>query len=435
MSTLTGILMASNRDRDPEERRRDRRRIRRPARVLLVEERVELGVELGLAAVGGGCRVRVHRRAVVVPELGEILRGGARELEHVGVALAGDLLLGHARADEALDDVGLDAPRHRADEPLGRWRRVGRADPENLRNQGGVARDPVAHHDPATEPSDTNDLLGYVLGPGREHRAEDADDEVEAVVVELVQVGGVALLEPEVRQTEGLRALVARRHEVARDVDAEDVRPELSLGDGGRPVTAADVEHVEPGLDVQLRHELLTAVAHVCRESGEVALLPERLVRIHRRGRLVRRRHGLPPRRIGSGCVATLSASGQPVHGTCSMVGTQWANRSNGASSSGHFGKERSARTTASRTFTWRQATATRATSPGRAMHRARATWSSATRTTSGRHTMSFPPAPSRESAPMSEPCGSLLAAARSRSYPEHHDPPAPVESWMADAI
>ena len=127
--------------------------------------------------------------------------------------------------------------------------------------------------------------------------------------------------------------------------------PSCASGTRGRPVAAAEVEHLAARRDAELRHERLAALAHVRREAGEVALLPECLVRVHCRGRLVRRRHGPPPRRIGSGCVATLSASGQPVHGTCSMVGTQWANRSNDASSSGPFGKERSAPTTASRTF------------------------------------------------------------------------------------
>ena len=53
-------------------------------------------------------------------------------------------------------------------------------------------------------------------------------------------------------QAEGLGASVSRRDEVAGDVDAEDVGPQLSGGHRGGPVAAAEIEHSQPLGDPQL---------------------------------------------------------------------------------------------------------------------------------------------------------------------------------------
>ena len=98
---------------------------------------------------------------------------------------------------EPLDHVLLDAPGHRADEPFRRRRGVRRADLQNLRHQRRIIGDPVSHHDPTAGPCHANHLLRDIERSRREHRPEDADDEVEAVVLELVQVRCVAFLEPE----------------------------------------------------------------------------------------------------------------------------------------------------------------------------------------------------------------------------------------------
>src|SRR6266566_2063914 len=103
-----------------KERRRDRRA--GVARVLLVEQGLELGLQIRLAAVRGSCRERVHGRSVVIAELADHLRRRAVGVERIRVPLEGDLLLRDARRGEALDHVVLDTPRHRADEPLGGWR-------------------------------------------------------------------------------------------------------------------------------------------------------------------------------------------------------------------------------------------------------------------------------------------------------------------------
>ena len=59
--------------------------------------------------------------------------------------------------------------------------------------------------------------------------------------------------------------------------------PELRLGERGRAVAAAEVEDVEPSVIPIRSTSASPLVAHARRDAGEVALLPERLVRIHRR--------------------------------------------------------------------------------------------------------------------------------------------------------
>src|SRR5439155_4662259 len=48
------------------------------------------------------------------------------------------------------------------------------------------------------------------------------------------------------------------------------------------PVTASEVQHLEPRGDSQRRDERLAALSHALRDASEVALFPECLVRIHR---------------------------------------------------------------------------------------------------------------------------------------------------------
>src|SRR5205085_2374465 len=108
---------------------------------------------------------------------------------------------------------------HGTDEPFWRWRRVGGADLQDLRHERRIVRDPVPHDDPASGPRHPDHLLRHVEGLRREHRTEDADDEVEAVVLELVQIARIAFLEPAVRDAERLRTTIAGLDEVAGDVD------------------------------------------------------------------------------------------------------------------------------------------------------------------------------------------------------------------------
>src|SRR5438034_7568915 len=95
-----------------KERRRDRRA--GVARVLLVEEGLELGLQIRLATVRGSCRERVHGRSVVIAELVDHFRGRPVGVERIRVPLEGDLLFQDIGGGESLDHVVLDSPGHRA---------------------------------------------------------------------------------------------------------------------------------------------------------------------------------------------------------------------------------------------------------------------------------------------------------------------------------
>jgi hypothetical protein len=126
-------------------------------------------------------------------------------------------------------------------------------------------------------------LLGHVERLGREHRAEDADDEVERLVRQPLQVGRVTLLEPAVRETFGVRASIAGLDEVAGDVDAQHLRAEARRRNRRRAVAAAEVQHLEPLRDADALDERRAALAHGVGDAREVALLPQGLVGIHGR--------------------------------------------------------------------------------------------------------------------------------------------------------
>src|SRR5262249_57245860 len=76
-------------------------------------------------------------------------------------------------------------------------------------------------------------------------------------------------------------AVVSGFDEVAGDVDAQHVRPAARRRQRRRAVSTAEIEHLEPRLHAEALHHRLAAFAHALRNAGEVALLPERLVRIH----------------------------------------------------------------------------------------------------------------------------------------------------------
>jgi len=58
-----------------------------------------------------------------------------------------------------------------------------------------------------------------------EHDPEDAHDEVERVIIEVVQVGGIALPECAVGQALRFGAGVPGGHQIPGDIDAQHVRP------------------------------------------------------------------------------------------------------------------------------------------------------------------------------------------------------------------
>src|SRR5436190_5626820 len=272
-------LLCLGPNRHAQERRGNGRGPRRGA--LVLEERHQLLLQIGRATILLRGLERVHRRAVVAAERRHELGGWVRVVEGVGVPNARYVLVRHAGGAEALEHVALHAPGHGAHEALGRGRRVGGADLEDLCHQRRVVRDPVAHHDATTGARHAHHLLGHVEGLGREHGAEDAHHEVERVGGELAQVASVALLEPEVRETMLLRAAVSGLDEVAGDVDAQHVRPAARRGQRRGAVSTAEIEHLEPRVDAEALDHRLAALTHALRDAGEVTLLPECLIRIH----------------------------------------------------------------------------------------------------------------------------------------------------------
>src|SRR5690242_15674548 len=98
----------------------------------------------------------------------------------------------------------------------------------------------------------------------------------------ITSMGRITLPEGEVFETELLRPLVAGGDEIAGDVDAEHVGSQQGRWHRCRPVAAPDVEDPHPGRDAKIPDECLAALAHALRDAGEVALLPQRLIRVHR---------------------------------------------------------------------------------------------------------------------------------------------------------
>jgi hypothetical protein len=79
-------------------------------------------------------------------------------------------------------------------------------------------------------------------GFGREHGAEDADDEIEGAVLEIAQVCGVAFLKLAVREPCFFRAAVACFDEVRGNINSEHVRAESGFRQCGGSIAAAEIK-------------------------------------------------------------------------------------------------------------------------------------------------------------------------------------------------
>ena len=90
------------------------------------------------------------------------------------------------------------------------------------------------------------------------------------MILEPVQVGRIAFLEFAVGKAEALCSRVPSLDQVARDVDAQDRRPERRGRHGRRPVAAADVENLESGCNAQTGHQGFAAFAHALCDAREV---------------------------------------------------------------------------------------------------------------------------------------------------------------------
>ena len=183
---------------------------------------------------------------------------------------------------EALDDVVGHAPRHRADEALGRRRRVRRADPEDLRDERRVAGDPVPHDDAPAAPGHPHHLLGDVERPGREHRAEDArrrgrSGRRPARSARLASPCSKRRLS---RPSAAARALPASTRFLAMSTPSTSA-PRRAAGiavvPSPQPRSSTSSRCVTP-----IRSTSASPLSRMlCRDAGEVALLPQCLVRVH----------------------------------------------------------------------------------------------------------------------------------------------------------
>ena len=131
--------------------------------------------------------------------------------------------------------------------------RVGSWCSQNLRHQRRIVWDPVTHDDPAPRARYAHHFARHVVGSRSEHRAEDADNEIEAVITDVDQVGGVPLLESAVGQAEPLNPGVACRDQVLGDIHAEHVRPEPGGGRRGGYGATAKVETSRPSANASSR--------------------------------------------------------------------------------------------------------------------------------------------------------------------------------------
>jgi len=68
--------------------------------------------------------------------------------------------------------------------------------------------------------------------------------------------------------------------QIAGDIDAQDVGAKPGFRHGGRAVAAAQIEHLESGRDPERRDEGFSAPPHRLGDACEVALFPQRVVRI-----------------------------------------------------------------------------------------------------------------------------------------------------------
>jgi hypothetical protein len=115
----------------------------------------------------------------------------------------------------------------------------------------------------------------------REHRAEHADDQIEALVGEAGEIAGVALLEAQAGKAARGGPRVAGGDEVGGNVDAEHVCTADGCRQSGGAVAAAEIEHVHARGDLQRRDQRLAALAHRVGDAGEIAFLPQGFVRVH----------------------------------------------------------------------------------------------------------------------------------------------------------
>jgi hypothetical protein len=240
-----GHLNPFKRNRDAQEGCRNRCGFLARALVLAVEQFFKPFLQISDLTVLLRHFEGIHGGPIVFSEFVHERLRGAWIVKRKRVPGEGDFLGGNSRAAESQDHVALDAPRHRADKAFWRWRRVGGTDLQNLRHQRRIAWNPVAHNDSSPRASHAHHLFGDLKRLGREHRAKDAHDEIKRLPRHLMQIRRITFLEPAIDQAKILGPLVPSRNQVARDINAKNLRSEFCRGYGRRSIATAKVQNLE----------------------------------------------------------------------------------------------------------------------------------------------------------------------------------------------
>lgn len=87
----------------------------------------------------------------------------------------------------------------------------------------------IPHNDSPSGAGDAHHLPGDIKRLWRKHGPKHADDEIERIILQFVQIGCVAFLKPAVREACLPGADVAGRNEVRCNIDAQDIGSEPCL--------------------------------------------------------------------------------------------------------------------------------------------------------------------------------------------------------------
>src|SRR5690242_16155542 len=164
---------------------------------------------------------RIHGRSIeFFEQLDELRRAFLGMSEVIRVRHHGDVLLRYSGMAEALDDVALHTPSHRADEPLRSRRRERRTYSEQLRHERRIVGYPVAHYDLAARFSDPHHFLSDVEWLRCKHCAEHGESQFKRIVADSFQIASVPLMKLQPMEACLLCALIAGLHKVPCYIDS-----------------------------------------------------------------------------------------------------------------------------------------------------------------------------------------------------------------------
>ena len=176
----------------------------------------------------------------------------------------------------------LNSPRHRADEAFRRRRRVCGAYLQDLCNQGWIVGNPIPHDDPTAGPRYPHHFLCHIKWLWREHGAKDAHDEIEGVVL-LVRADRKRR-PPEtcmfVETVFTARAFPAATRLLAISMPKTSA-PSFASGRAVVPSPQPRSKTLNPFVIPSPATSASPLSPHALGNAREVALFPERFVRIH----------------------------------------------------------------------------------------------------------------------------------------------------------